>query len=286
MWKPSQYGAEALNAYRSAQAQHPTVTSTFCHATYLINLASPDPELAAKSRACLQANLHAAEGLGADGLVLHLGSHRGQGFESALPAVADALIEALDSVMTMSRPCPILLENTAGAGDTIGRSFDELRDVIDAAGGDERLGICLDTQHLWASGVAFATTARADELLTTIDRTVGIERLQCLHLNDSKVQFGANRDRHENIGEGTIGAKGLGALLSHPDLQGLPAILEVPGIGRGPRTEDLAKARKAWARGMSVRSRHGTKVSVRGRVSGRTTENHRSDPIISGKLKN
>jgi deoxyribonuclease IV len=283
MWKPSQYSVEALDLYRSAQAQHPTVTSTFCHATYLINLASPDPELATRSRACLQANLQAAEGLGSDGLVLHLGSHRGQGFESALPAVADALIEALDSVSTTSKPCPILLENTAGAGDTIGRSFDELRDVIDAAGGDERLGVCLDTQHLWASGVAFATIADADELLFTIERTVGLARLQCLHLNDSKVAFGANRDRHENIGDGTIGAKGLGALVSHPDLQGLPAILEVPGIGQGPRAEDLARARKLLAKGRAMRSRGRMNGSRQGRVQ---AENHRSDPIISGKVKN
>ncbi len=254
MWKPSQYSPQMLDAYRSAQAEHPTVTSTFCHATYLINLASPDPELASKSRMCLQANLRAAQGMGSDGLVLHLGSHRGQGFESALPAVAHGLMEALDSVTNTARPCPILLENTAGAGDTIGRSFDELRDVIDATGGDERLGVCLDTQHLWASGVAFATIREADDLMTTIMRTVGLERLHCLHLNDSKVLFGANRDRHENIGKGTIGAKGLGALLGNPDLQGLPAILEVPGAGQGPRAEDLAKARQVWKKGLAARS--------------------------------
>ena len=176
--------------------------------------------------------------MGSDGLVLHLGSHRGQGFESALPAVADALIEALDSVITTSKPCPILLENTAGAGDTIRRSFDELRDVIDAAGGDERLGICLDTQHLWASGVAFATTRDADDLIATINRTVGLDRLRCLHLNDSKVAFGANRDRHENIGDGTIGAKGLGALWVIQTSKAYPQSLRFRAWDRapGPRT--------------------------------------------------
>jgi deoxyribonuclease IV len=281
MWKPSQYGPETLSAYRAAQAEHPTITATFCHATYLINLASPDPELATKSRACLQANLSAAEGMGSDGLVLHLGSHRGQGFESALPAVADALVEALDSVITTAKPCPILLENTAGAGDTIGRSFDELSEVIDATGGDQRLGICLDTQHLWASGVAFATASDADDLVATIDRTIGLERLRCLHLNDSKVAFGANRDRHENIGKGTIGAKGLSALLGNPDLQGLPAILEVPGIGQGPRAEDLTKARQVWAKGIALRSRSSAKATARGSGgSGRSANNYRSDPII------
>jgi deoxyribonuclease-4 len=255
MWKPSQYSAETLADYRSAQEQHATVRQTFCHATYLINLASPDPELAFRSRICLQANLAAAQGMGSKGLVLHLGSHRGLGFASALPAVADALIEALDSVDSVPKRCPILLENTAGAGDTIGRSFEELAAVIDAAGGDRRLGICLDTQHLWASGIGFATIDKADDVVTAIDRTVGLDRLRCVHLNDSKVELGANRDRHENIGEGTIGTAALGALLGSPRLQDLAVILEVPGSGQGPRAEDLDKARRVWRSGKSRRSR-------------------------------
>ncbi len=254
MWKASQYGPEVLAGYREAQHDHPTVTSTFCHATYLINLATPDPVLGDKSRACLNANLATAEGMGSDGLVLHIGSHRGSGFDAALPGIVEALIEALDSVEAASDPCPILLENAAGAGDTVGRSFEELAMVIDTAGGDERLGVCLDTQHLWASGVPFGTVEEADALITLVEETVGLARLQCLHLNDSKVAFGANRDRHENIGDGTIGAKALAALLGHPDLQGLPAILEVPGEGDGPRTEDVAKARKVWANGVKLRA--------------------------------
>jgi deoxyribonuclease-4 len=256
MWKPSQYGPEVLAGYREAQSEHPRVTSTFCHATYLINLATADPVLADKSRACLNANLATAEGMGSDGLVLHIGSHRGQGFEAALPGIVEALFEALDSVEVedAKHPCPILLENAAGAGDTVGRSFEELAQVIDTAGGDERLGVCLDTQHLWASGVPFGTVDEADELVALIEDTVGMDRLRCLHLNDSKVEFGANRDRHENIGEGTIGLKALAALLGHPGLQGLPAVLEVPGEGDGPRTEDVAKARRVWKRGVKLRA--------------------------------
>ena len=174
MWKPSQYSDEVLAAYRAAQLEHPSVSSTFCHATYLINLASPEPELAAKSRACLTANLATAEGMGADGLVLHIGSHRGSGFETALPAVAEALVASLDEVDADPSGCPILLENAAGAGDTVGRSFEELAEVIDAAAGDERLGVCLDTQHLWASGIPFGTVEEADDLIDLIDATVGI----------------------------------------------------------------------------------------------------------------
>ena len=254
MWKPSQYGPEVLAGYREAQKEHPTVTSTFCHATYLINLATPDPSLADKSRACLNANLATAQGMGSDGLVLHIGSHRGSGFDAALPGIVEALIEALDSVEDSTDPCPILLENAAGAGDTVGRSFEELSVVIDTAGGDERLGVCLDTQHLWASGVPFGTIEEADELVALVGDTVGLARLQCLHLNDSKVAFGANKDRHENIGDGTIGSEALAALLGHPDLQGLPAVLEVPGEGDGPRSEDVATARQVWAEGVQLRA--------------------------------
>jgi len=254
MWKASQYSDEVLAAYREAQDEHPSVVSTFCHATYLINLASPDPELAVKSLTCLTANLSTADGMGAEGLVLHIGSHRGSGFETALPAVAEALVRALDEVDADIEGCPILLENAAGAGDTVGRSFEELAQVIDAASGDERLGVCLDTQHLWASGIPFGTVDEADALVVLIDGTVGMDRLRCMHLNDSKVDFGANRDRHENIGDGTIGADALAALLGHPALQGLPAILEVPGEGDGPRTEDVASARQVLEAGLALRS--------------------------------
>ena len=254
MWKPSQYSDEVLASYRAAQAEHPSVAATFCHATYLINLASPDPELAAKSRACLTANLSTADGMGAGGLVLHIGSHRGSGFDTALPAVAEALVASLDEVDADVAGCPILLENAAGAGDTVGRSFEELAQVIDAAGGDERLGVCLDTQHLWASGIPFGTVEEADALIGLIEDTVGMARLRCMHLNDSKVDFGANKDRHENIGDGTIGADGLAALLGHPALQDVPAILEVPGEGDGPRTEDGTAARGVLEAGLALRS--------------------------------
>jgi deoxyribonuclease-4 len=259
MWKPTQYGPEVLGAFRSARRQDPTVTATFCHATYLINLATPDPELAAKSQACLAANLATASGMGADGLVLHIGSHRGRGLDSVLPHIAAALIEVLDGQELATPagdrlPCPILLENAAGTGDTVGRTFEELSQVIEAAGADERLGVCLDTQHLWASGLPFGTIAEADALLKTVENSVGLDRLRCLHFNDSKVPFGANRDRHENIGEGTIGPEALGALLGHPALQGLPAILEVPGGGDGPRAEDIETAKQVWRAGMALRS--------------------------------
>ena len=150
-----------------------------------------------------------------------------------------------------------MLENAAGTGDTVGRTFDELAAILQSAGSDDdrRLLVCLDTQHLWASGVDYGSVDKADAVLAHFDDVVGLDRLQCLHLNDSKVELGANRDRHENIGEGTIGTDALGALLSHPALVAVPAILEVPGDGHGARAQDLATARAALARGIDLRHR-------------------------------
>jgi deoxyribonuclease IV len=258
-WKPTQYAPDVLSRYRDAQASDPSVSATYCHATYLINLATPDPELLARSQSCLIANLVAAKGMGASGLVLHIGSHRGQGTGESLDQVVDALLRAIDVsadplACCSGRPdepgsCPILLENAAGAGDTVGRTFEELAAVLDRARAGDALGVCLDTQHLWASGVGFGTPDEAEGVVRALDATVGRSALRCVHLNDSKVAMGANRDRHENIGEGTIGEKALACLIGHPSFQGLPAILEVPGDGAGPRAEDVRAARRALQAG-------------------------------------
>jgi deoxyribonuclease-4 len=250
-WRMPADGLERSAAFRTAWAASPTVQAVVCHAPYLLNLAAADPDVYDRSRQCLAANLASATAMGALGLVIHPGSHGGTGLAARLDTLAAALREALDST---PHPCPILLENTAGAGGTIGRSFDELGAIIDRAGGDRRLGVCLDTQHLWAAGVAFRTRREADRVVTDLDRHVGLDRLACLHVNDSKVPLGAGLDRHETLGLGTIGAAPLRALLGHPRLQGLPAVLEVPGLaGHGPAAEDLALARRLHAEGLAAR---------------------------------
>jgi deoxyribonuclease-4 len=251
-WKPNIYTDETLDRYRELQASHPSVQATFCHASYLINIATADPDLLARSRACLAENLRVASLIGSSGLVLHLGSHRGAGFESVVKAVAGQLLRALDEVEEQlgSPTCPLLMENAAGAGGTCGRDWSELAAVLDAAGADWRLGACLDTQHLFASGVEYRTLAQADGVVNAIDHAIGLDRLRCIHLNDSKSERGSNRDRHANPGDGLIGATALGSLLGHPRLQHLPAILEVPGLaGHGPAAADLAGARRIHAAG-------------------------------------
>jgi deoxyribonuclease-4 len=255
MWKPSQYAPAVLEGYREAQANHPSVTHTFCHATYLINLATPDEDLYEKSVECLISNLSTGRGMASSGVVLHVGSHKDSGFENALPRIAEAFKRALDGADKAPegvKDCPILIENAAGSGGTVGRSLDEIQAMIDATGGDERIGLCIDTQHLWASGVDYSTTLGTNKLVHEIDMRIGLDRLRCFHLNDSKIELGGNRDRHANIGEGTIGEAGLAALVGHPDFRDLPLLLEVPGSGEGPRAEDVMAARKVVVEGIKL----------------------------------
>jgi deoxyribonuclease IV len=255
MWKPSQYAPEVLSAYRDAQAQHPSVKQTFCHATYLINLATSDKELYRKSVDCLTHNLSVGRGMGASGVVLHVGSHMGAGFDEVVDQIAGALVRALNTADPSPpgvKDCPILIENAAGTGGTVGKSLEEIEALIDACGGDERLGLCIDTQHLWASGVDYSSVAGTKKLIKEIKDRIGLERLRCLHLNDSKIELGGNRDRHANIDEGTIGTKGLAPLVGHPKIRDLPLLLEVPGSGEGPRAVDVKKAQKVVLAGIKL----------------------------------
>jgi deoxyribonuclease-4 len=254
-WRLMSYSDEAMTNFREANANHPTVNEVFCHAQYLINMGSPDKELLAKSIAALSQNITVGRAMGSAGVVVHTGSHMGEGFEKQLKQVAQSYVKALDKAKKSPKgvaDCPLLIENTAGAGGTIGRSFEEIGAIIDATDGDERIGVCIDTQHLWASGFDFSTVDGAHRLVAEIDKAIGLKRLKCFHLNDSIPMLGANRDRHANIDEGTIGAKGLAALMGHPAMRDLPMILEVPGDGDGPRESDVKDALKAWKKGVAM----------------------------------
>lgn len=249
-WRHPEANAERAVAFHHAWRRSPTVRLVVCHAPYLINLAATDRQTYERSGTCLAENLRAAAAMGAAGLVLHIGSHLGAGLDARLDDVASALGTAL-----AESECPILLENTAGGGGTIGRSFAELARVIDRAGGDRRLGVCLDTQHAYAAGMSFDTLAAADALVDEIDRTVGVARLACLHVNDSKVRRGAGVDRHENVGKGAIGRPAFRALLGHQRLQGLPAVLEVPGTeNQGPDAQQLKAVRRLHTDGLKLRA--------------------------------
>ena len=215
------------------------------HSLYLVNLASPKDDFYEKSVTTMRSTVEAACAIEADGVVLHVGSHQGVGFEAAMERVAPALEQVLE---LCSDTTWLLMENTAGAGGTIGRSAEELEAIFERLDRHPRLGICLDSCHLFASGCDVTDRATLDALLTEIDGCFGLDRIRALHVNDSKAPLGSNRDRHDNVLDGVMGEK-LGVFLSHPAFQDLPAVLEVPGAdGHGPNADEVRKLRELHAR--------------------------------------
>ena len=215
------------------------------HALYLVNLAAPDDAIYEKSVTTMRATVDAACAIDAEAVIFHVGSHLGAGFDVGLGRAVPALAQVLDRC---SERTWLLMENSAGAGGTIGRSLDELAAIFDALDGHERLGICLDSCHLYASGTDVTNRDELDRLLDEIDSTLGLDRVRALHVNDSKTPLGSNRDRHDNILDGVMGEK-LGCFLAHPAFQTLPAVLEVPGAdGHGPNADEVRKLRELHAR--------------------------------------
>jgi deoxyribonuclease-4 len=215
------------------------------HSLYLVNLAAPDDEIYRKSVETMRSTMEAASAIDAEGVVFHVGSHLGTGFEAGLERVVPALEQVLEH---SSDRTWLLMENSAGAGGTIGRSVDELAVLFDALDRHERLGICLDSCHLYVSGVDVTDEQGWDACLSEVDERIGLDRLRLLHANDAKAPLGSNRDRHDNIGDGLMG-EGIGVFLAHPSVQELPAVLEVPGRdGHGPNAEEVQKLRDVHAR--------------------------------------
>ncbi len=235
-WAERRFAPEDLAAF-----DEPGAPALFVHASYLVNLASPDDELFERSVAALAGDLVNASRAGARGVVLHPGSHRGSGAGAGVARVAEGLDRVLaDPAITT----PVLLENTAGAGDTVGRTLEELAAIRGAAERHGLVGYCLDTQHLFASGYDYSTPAAAASLLAAVDRELGLERVRLFHVNESMVAFGANRDRHANLGTGSIGDEALALLVGHPGLASAAGVLEVPGPAKqGPVAADVAAAR-------------------------------------------
>jgi deoxyribonuclease IV len=249
-WKPTVYRDEDVLAFRDAMAASP-IGAVLIHAVYLLNCASEDSEIRTKSFTSLAHSLRVGQQIGACGVVLHPGSAKTGDAQAAIARAGETVREALGE----SEECPLLLENTAGAGGTLGRSTDELAALIEAAGAGARLGLCLDSCHLFASGYDIRTSAGMDELIGEIDKKVGLERVGALHLNDSQTPLGSNRDRHANIGTGEIGDEGCAAFLATPAFDDLPCILETPGENRsGPTGEEVALAVKLRERGVRERA--------------------------------
>jgi deoxyribonuclease IV len=249
-WRPTVFPEDAIAAFREA-IDASQIDAVLIHAVYLLNCASEDPDIREKTLVSLIQSLRVGQAIGAAGVVLHPGSAK-TGDPAQAVARAGATIAA---ALAESEQCPLHLENTAGAGGTLGRSIDELAALVDAAGGGERLGLCLDSCHLFASGFDIRTPDGMDAVCTEIDAKIGIGRVGSVHLNDSQTPLGSNRDRHANIGTGELGEQGCAAFLSAPDLQGLPCVLETPGENRsGATREDIHHATALHKQGLRERA--------------------------------
>jgi deoxyribonuclease-4 len=239
--KPSDEDVEHFKADYAAAGTPPF----YFHAVYLINLASDDPKVNPRSESTLAGYLAAADKLGIDGVIFHVGSHRGVGFEAALPGITQKMKNALERADP--KHSRLLIENNAGTGGCVGARFEEIRAMLDAVG-DERVRACFDTCHAFASGYDLRTPETAKAAIDDWERVVGLDTLEAVHCNDSMSGLGSNRDRHQNIGLGEIGEAGFRALLHDPRLAKIPFILEVPGFeGLGPDKENIDILRRLAA---------------------------------------
>lgn len=248
-WRPTNFGPSDFAAFNEA-FEASALGSTVIHAVYLINTATPDEVIRKKSLASLLHATRLGDAIGADGVVLHAGSRKKDPIEEAIARSGEVVRE----VLAETESCPILFENTAGTQGPLGRDFDELAALVDSAGGGERIGVCIDCCHLFASGFRITEPDELSAAVDDLDRLVGLERLRALHVNDSAVPMGANRDKHANVGEGEMGPRGIATFLSEPRFEGLPALLETPGPEkRGADPAEVQRARNLRAEGLAGR---------------------------------
>lgn len=235
-WRRKNYTPAEVDAFKQKSAET-GIAPCFIHGLYLVNLASQNPEFIAKSYDALVNEMHAAALIGAKGVIFHLGSHKGAGYEACVEQVIEQCKRVLDATPPEAW---LILENSAGMGGAIGSRFSELGRIARESGGD-RVKVCLDTCHTFAAGYDMKTREGLDATMAEFDREIGLERLVAVHANDSKKPLGGAMDRHENIGDGHIGRDGFINILSHPAFADLPFLLEVPGYDdSGPDAQNVA----------------------------------------------
>jgi deoxyribonuclease-4 len=253
-WKRRAEPAAEQAAFRARLAEL-GIAPLVVHASYLINLAGPDPDFFARSIELLAAELHDAPGLGARHVNVHIGSHRGSGLETGIERLADGIVRTFERIAEgaeeagtgeASQPPTLLLENSSGGGWGLGVSVLELAQIAEAIDGRgvprDRLGFCLDTAHAWGAGVDLSDPLAIDTLLEEFQGRIGLDRLAVIHLNDSKSALGSRMDRHEHVGAGQIGETGMAHILSHPLLAHVAYILETPGMDEGYDAINIARA--------------------------------------------
>jgi len=229
-WRSSKVEPEQAEAFR-ARAALSTCGPVFVHGVYLINLAAADESNLTRSTSSLKSALTSCSQLGIQGVIFHLGSHKGQGLDAVFAQVCKACTDVLANT---PEDAQLILENSAGAGGTIGSQFADLGRIIREVG-NPRIKVCLDTQHSYAAGYDLSTAEGLEMAMTEFEQEVGFDQLVAVHANDSKVELGSGRDRHENIGDGHIGIEGFRRIVAHRGFEGVPFLLEVPGLdGKGP----------------------------------------------------
>ncbi len=246
-WRRKNYKKEEVEAFK-ARLTETGIGPVFIHGLYLMNFGTDNPELLKKSQEALIAEMNSASLIGARGVIFHLGSHKGAGYEARVGQVIDQCRQVLDSTPDDAW---LILENAAGQGGAIGSKFAELGRIAKESGSD-RVKICLDTQHTFAAGYDVKTRKGLDATMAEFDKDIGLDRLAAVHANDSKIELGGGRDRHENIGEGFIGRDGFENLISHAAFADVPFLLEVPGFddsGPDKVNVDILKELRAAANG-------------------------------------
>jgi deoxyribonuclease IV len=251
MWRPTNYGEDDFAAFKEAMNDS-KVEVVIIHAVYLINCATKDKELRKKSLDTLTNALRIGDGIGAAGVVLHPGSTKGEALGPSLKRAGKVIGAALKN----TDHCKLLLEQTAGHKGLIGRNFDETAELIELSGGGDRLGLCLDSCHMFVQGYDVTDEEHLTAVLDEADQKIGIERLGAVHVNDAAAPLGSCRDRHANIGKGEMGRKGLAAFLSEPRFEGLPATMETPGPDKkGTSKAEVTLARKLRREGLKHREK-------------------------------
>jgi deoxyribonuclease IV len=234
-WQHPKHTDEQVNEFQRL-VNEAGIGPNFAHATYLVNLAAGDAAIREKSIDNVSACAQWAARVGLKGLVVHVGSARGQSVEEA----ETMLTSALGEVLARGANCMILLENSAGSGEYLGSRFKQIGNVIERLGRDERLGLCLDTAHTFASGYDLRTDEGIGQTVNEVSEFIGLDRLKLIHANDSKVDLNSAVDRHENIGRGFLGESAFVAMLAHPALRDCAWVLEVPGYDdKGPDKPNL-----------------------------------------------
>lgn len=226
-WQSKPRTEKELALYRETLSKV-GIDPVVAHAIYLINLASPDDTVRARSNAAFGEELARCHEAGIPYLVMHPGSHKGTGLERGIARIAEGINRAYDAHPALSGSVTVLLENTAGQGNTIGRTFEELAQIADQIEDPAHAGTCYDTAHGLAAGHDLRTAAGYAETLTRMEEALGLDRLFCFHLNDSKHDLCSAHDRHEHIGEGYVGLEAFGALVNDPRFADLPMLLETP----------------------------------------------------------